>query len=43
MIHAPDDIDSTIAHLASRLEFFNSLSHKRSSKAHSAIDLSNSL
>ena len=29
MIHAPDDIDSTIAHLASRLEFFNSLGYQR--------------
>ena len=26
MIHPPDNADSIIAHLASRLEFFNSLS-----------------
>ncbi len=32
MIHAPDNTDSIIAHLASRLEFFNSLSHNRTSE-----------
>ncbi len=29
MLHAPDTTDSIIARLASRLEFFNSLSQKQ--------------
>ena len=29
MIHAPDNIDSIVARLTSRLEFFNSLGYKQ--------------